>query len=249
MSGNSIYIDSFGTATSGTGYGFIRIEDAVNVSNYGSGTAGVYGGKGIHPQLYFKYVKSKFNLIENRKIAKRVKLLEKAFDAAVENGQNALADKFVREVVVGTRETLMFAKGIKEYIERDDLWKHKRAIRGGHISDTKFEDFTRAIPDRVLKRKKEVNDLFDGFVIFHYWNEEEQKKAEKKQKQKMSSEEKAKMRDPVLFGVIKENDRLYFIDEWDDEFCDLTFDEMAGIVAKRKGRVSVGTIEELPTLN
>jgi hypothetical protein len=50
----------------------------------------------------------------------------------------------------------------------------------------------------------------------------------------MSSDEKSKMRDPILFGYIKETDRLYFIADWEDEYCDLTFDEIIDVVGENK---------------
>jgi hypothetical protein len=50
----------------------------------------------------------------------------------------------------------------------------------------------------------------------------------------MSSEEKQKMKDPILFGYIKETDRLYFIADWEDEYCDLTFDEIVDVIGENK---------------
>lgn len=186
--------------------------------------------KGISPQLYFTYVKKKFGSIETMRLNQRLKKLEAAFNKAVEGGQEALGKKLLTELVRETRESAMYAKGIKHFIERDDLHKYKHKIRDGHISDTKLKDFTRKIPDDVLKRKKEVEFLFDDFYVYHYWNQKEADKVEKKQK--MDPEEKARMKDPILFGVIKESNRLYFIADWEDEHCDLSFDELVDAIAK-----------------
>lgn len=192
---------------------------------------------GIAPQLYFKYVKSKLSLLERMKADRRLKRLEKAFDDAVANGQAALAEKFLQECVRETRESLMFAKGVKFFIEKSDLDKHKRSIRGGHISDTKLQDFTRVIPKDVLAKKKKVEDLFDGFVIYHYWSDEAEKNRTKKQQ--MSEQEKAAMRDPILFGWIRESNRLYFVADWEDEYCDLTFDEIVDVLGKSDDEVMI----------
>lgn len=198
---------------------------------------------GIAPQLYFKYIKKHFGLLEQKKIEDRKKKLERAFDTAVENGQNVLAEKFLCELARETRECALFARGVTTYIEQDIIRKYKNSIRGGHISDTQLKDFTRVIPKKVLEKKKKVEDLFDGFVVYHYWNDRTQDKIA--EKQKMSHEEKAKMRDPVLFGWIKESSRLYFIADWEDEYCDLTFDEIVDAV----GKESVGEITKEPKLN
>ncbi len=187
---------------------------------------------GIHPVLAFKYIKKKFGLLEGIILDRRLKKLEKAFYQAVDNGQEALGEKILKELARETRESILYAKGIRHFVEREAIWKVKHKIKGGHISDTKFEDYTRVIPKDVLKKKKEYENIFDGFVIYHYYDSEVEKKLEKKQK--MSSDEVAKMRDPILFGYIKETDRLYFIADWEDEYCDLTFDEIIDVVGENK---------------
>lgn len=232
----------YSTTTSGTnavGYStMISIDDAIAavklVKNEGD----------IHPQLYFKWAKSKFKPLEKLQLAQRERALTKAFDKAAENGQDMLARKILSAVLRETREAALHAKGVKWYVSRAELSKYKRRIRGGHISDTQFSEFTREIPARVLKRKKELDGMFDGYVIYHYWSDA------RGDGKGMPAEERAKMRDPVLFGYFKQkadritgetsiyvssepdsgeldpSDRLYFIADWEDEKCDLTFDEM-----------------------
>lgn len=192
---------------------------------------------GISPQLYFRYIKKKFGVLEQMKLDGRLKRLEKAFMKAVENGQSALGEKILTDLSREARESAISAKGIKHFIEYDDIQRYKRNIRDGHISDTKLEDFTRVIPQKVLDKKKKVQDCFDGFVIYHYWNEEAEKN--RSTKQKMSQSEKDKLRDPVLFGVIKESNRLYFIADWEDEYCDLTFEEMLDVIGADEDETTI----------
>jgi len=205
-----------------------------------------FGNKtsGISPQLYFRYIKKKFGVIETMKLNSRIKRLEKAFNQAIENGQNALGEKFMNELYRECRESMMYAKGIKHFIEMDDLKRYKHKIRGGHISDTRFSEFTRVIPDDVLAKKKLTEELFDGHVIYHYWDQSAE--AVREGTQKMTAEEKQKMRDPVLFGVIKESNRLYYIAEWDDEFCDLSFEELIDVIG---GKDEDHTISRNPKLD
>lgn len=221
------------TATT-VGYGD-SVNGYITVSGIASGNAelvswSVTQKPGISPQLYFKYIKKKFGVLERMRLDSRIKKLERAFNKAVENGQEALGNKLLKEIAREARETVMFAKGVRHFIEYDDLNKHKRNIRGGHISDTKLEDFTRVIPDDVLEKKKKVEGCFDGYVIYHYWDEKAEQN--RTQKQKMTEDERGRMRDPVLFGVIRESNRLYFIADWEDEHCDLTFEEMLDVIGK-----------------
>lgn len=201
---------------------------------------------GIAPQLFFKYMKSKFGVLEKMNVQRRIAKIEKAFDEAAANGQDVLAGKFLKECVIEMREAAIAAKGFRYYIEQDDIQKHKRNIRGGHISDTRLEDFTRIIPKDVLAKKKKSEGLFDSYIIYHYWNEKAEKNVH--EKQKMTSEEKAKMRDPVLFGRINETNRLYFVADWEDEFCDLTFDEMVEVLGKDEEEIVISRESKLASL-
>lgn len=218
--------------SSGTNYYSIS-GTATWDNNISQGCITVKSSKeGIHPILAFKYIKSKFGMLENLVMKRRLDKLEKAFYQAVDNGQEALGEKLIKEMARETKESVLYAKGIKYFVEKDDIWKHKNDIQGGHISDTPFESYTRVIPKDVIKKKKAVEGLFDGFVILHYYEEEIENKRSKKQK--MSSEEKNKMRDPILFGWVKETSRWYFIADWEDEYCDLTFDEIVDVVGENK---------------
>lgn len=190
------------------------------------------GMNNIHPVLAFKYIKSRFGLLEGFTLRRRLKRLEKAFYKAVDNGQEALGEKIMRELARETRESFMYAKGIRRFVEIDDVLKVKNKIRDGHISDTKLKHYTRVIPKDVLKKKRKVEMCFDDYVIYHYYNPEVEKKVAAKQK--MTPDEEAKMRDPILFGLIKETNRMYFIADWEDEFCDLTFDEICEVVGEGK---------------
>ena len=186
----------------------------------------------ISPQLYFNYIKKKFGFLERPNLDRRLKKIEAAFDEAVESKQNVLAEKILNNLVIEMRESAMFAKGITHYIERDTLNKHKRDIKGGHISDTLLKDYTRVIPSGVKQKIKKVEGIFDSFVIYHYYEKAVEEKLDKKQK--MTTEEKGKMRDPVVFGIIKETNKLYFIADWEDDFCDLTFDDIVDVIGEER---------------
>lgn len=181
-------------------------------------------GKGkISARLYFTYIKKNFNILQQFRIERRMKLLEKAFHQAVDNGQDLLAEKALTQITRFMRESLFVAKGIKYSISKESVGRYKRRIKGGHISDTLLRDYTRIIPKDVLAKHAEVKSLFDDFVIYHYWN----KDVEPEKKMEMDATERANMEDPILFGKIKEApDTLYFVADWVDEQCDLSFDEM-----------------------
>jgi hypothetical protein len=188
-------------------------------------SGGMKDGHGITPELYFKYVKKKLQVLISAKFENRMKKLEKAWNKAVENGQIQLSEKILAMITKHTKESYLLAKGYKFYIPKEVLNKNKYKIKDGHISDTRLKDYTRHIPPEVIKKKKEVENLFNDFVIYHYWNENQE------DVKNMTPDEKQKMKDPILFGIINEApENLYFIADWIDEYCDLTLNEIIDVL-------------------
>lgn len=186
--------------------------------------------RNIPAKIYFKVIKNKLSKIEETVLTKKLEKLEKAAEKLIANGQDALADKTLNELTLATKELAAHSAGVRYYIDREILWKHKNRIRGGHISNTKFEDFMRKVPDDVLEAKEKVNDIFDEFWVFHYYSKETEQKDEKR----LTSKEKSRMKDPILFGCFREIERFYLIADWVDEECDLTFDEMIESIASEE---------------
>src|SRR4051794_38632083 len=67
---------------------------------------------GMPARIYFEFIKKKLSVLEGVHLNNRVSKLEKAFDKAIADGQNALADKFFTQCVIEGREALMYAKGV-----------------------------------------------------------------------------------------------------------------------------------------
>ena len=182
--------------------------------------------KGINPVLYFKYIKSKFKTLEKINLNRKLDLIKKATEKVGNLGQSILSDKFRNLLTLYTVEAPILAKGLRYYLDREDLYKHKSSLKEGHISDTKLQDYTRVIPPDCMKKIEKVKEIFDDIIIFHYWNDKQ------KDVKKMDREEKTKMKDPVAFGTVKGSNRYYFICDWEDKYCDLTFSEMVNILGK-----------------
>ena len=59
-----------------------------------------------------------------------------------------------------------------------------------------------------------------------------QKKPIFRKKAKTTKKEAKAKRDPILFGMINHSDKLYYIDSWVDELCDLTIETIADKLGK-----------------
>ena len=89
-----------------------------------------------------------------------------------------------------------------------------------------IKNFTRVIPDSVVAKKIFTENflVFDNYLVLHY--DPDNKSTSKTEKEIEDS------KDPILFGVIKGSNKLYYIDSWVDEFCDLTWDKIVEILEK-----------------
>jgi hypothetical protein len=60
-------------------------------------------------------------------------------------------------------------------------------------------------------------EVFDNYVIVHY--------DPKGKNRQDTAKEEYKKRDPIVFGVIAGSNKLYYITDWIDDYCDLTLEK------------------------
>jgi hypothetical protein len=215
---NSNSITFYGWNVSGTG---------IYISSGGT-TLNFEKKEGLNPILVFKYIKkNKMSLLGKFRYERRIKKIEKLANKYIKLGHNVFAEKFLKQLAEEVRLSEIRGAGIKMYVLKSIVDKHKNDIRGGHISDTDFDKYTNVIPDDILEKKKKIDSLkiFDKYVIYHYYSEKIEEKKEKKET--ISNEEKSAMRDPILFGVCSSiPDKLFFIDDWESDYDSLSFTDL-----------------------
>ena len=143
------------------------------------------------------------------------------------NNQVALVEKIEDYVKVMKYEAVLAASKFNKYVSEEDIVKfhelasvHEKYNTG--LMLTYIKNFVKIIPDDVTKLKMEADALkvFDNYVILHY--DPSGKSVEKTKKEK----------DLILFGVIQDSRKLYYIGDWIDEYCDLTLDKLISTIGK-----------------
>lgn len=134
-------------------------------------------------------------------------------------GQLALAEKLIKELPIKMYEHKLFASNFKRFIDEQDIIKFALKCEKG-LKLTYIKNYIRVIPSDVADKKKEADSLeiFDNYAILHY--DPDGKATE------MTDAEKEKAKDPILFGLIRNSTKLYFIGDWKDEMCDLTLEQI-----------------------
>ena len=204
----------------------------------------------IHPQLYFKFVKSKMTKLEQKEMTERLFKLQILVKQAEDLGQKALYEDFARKIAICVREQEINVCGIEYIISKESIDKYKDKVKDVDIRFSKLEEYSRPIPTNVKKRLDKFKKLmmFDNYMVL-YLDYKEKIDVDNKKKavaEPKTNKQKIKEKDPILFGTLDyAPDKLYFIADWIDEYCDLTLDKFVQTIKKNDPEYELDGIDEI----
>jgi hypothetical protein len=209
----------------------------------------------IEPHEYFAVLKESVKNVDAQALQNQLSVVAEHLIRAKALGQKNLLNQlaFTHDVIV--REMKLLAADITRFVYQDDV---KNLLdKTKHIKIIELERYPRVIPIEQMDSIQKAKDLgiFDAFcIVFSDYTGEDYKTPEEKAAV-------ARNRDPVVFGYFRhkvtaiKHDRFYFITDWEDEYCDLTFskmiEKMAGIGIKNPDHeISTDTayVQELVTM-
>lgn len=143
-------------------------------------------------------------------------------------GQIKKADfvKSLRTIIV--EEAAVVAEGFEKFVSEDAMIEVlKKSERGMTVDFLRY--YEDEIPQDVVQKKVAVDGLmvFDNYAVVHY--SDAIRRAEKVEKEASEKEEKRareRRRDPILFGMIKNSRKLYYITDWVTDTDDLTLEKL-----------------------
>jgi hypothetical protein len=151
--------------------------------------------------------------------------------------QKALYEEFARKIAICVREQELNVCGIEYIVNKVSISKYKDKVKDVDIKFKKLEEYDRPIPANVTKRLNKFKKLkmFDNYMVL-YLDYKEKIDIDNKKKavaEVKTNKQKIKEKDPILFGTLDyEPDKLYFIADWVDEYCDLTLDKFLQTIKK-----------------
>ena len=155
------------------------------------------------------------NISQNIKEAKeKIDVLIKSLKIT---GQIDLCKKLEEQSKILAYELVLIENNYGKYLTEDDIVEFMLKCEKG-INISFLRNYNDLIPLNVIKEKSKVDDLkiFDNYVILHYdINNSAFNKI-------ITDEEEKKARDPILFGMIENSDKLYYITDWVYKDDDLT---------------------------
>lgn len=183
-----------------------------------------YSGKlderrNINVGLYFRYVKRKFTKLQQKELESRLKKLAAIRASAILGDQQALLEAVESKLLVAAREQILIVKGMEKYVWSSSVERFMNRV--ANVRHDNLKKFPRPIPANILKKIKSARELrvFDYFsVLYTDYTEEKPLK---------TAAEKIREKDPIVFGRMNcEPDKLYYVADWIDEYCDLTLDKL-----------------------
>lgn len=166
---------------------------------------------------FFSHIKNNLSEIEN--IKDRSESLELLINKANQFGQIALKEKILKNLNIIKAETQLYAINYIKYLTEENIIKFANECEKG-LELTWIKNFTNIIPNDflIIKNKCDELEIFDNYVILHYDPE--------KKSIKETEEDIRKRKDPIIFGVIANSRKLYYLYDWVDEYCDLTLEQI-----------------------
>jgi hypothetical protein len=177
------------------------------------------------------------NLQEAKDYTERLKLYDDVINQARMAGQQARVEKLISARKIVEWESLLLVSGFGKYLSEDTAIGFALKCQKGLRLDW-VKNFARPIPVEVIERKVGADKLkvFDNYVVMHY--------DPKGQAFALTKAQEEAKKDPILFGVVKDVRKLYFIGDWKDDECDLTMDEVEKVLGRSVDVISNNPEEE-----
>lgn len=164
---------------------------------------------------------------------------------------------FIKKVL--EREKKILEAGLSpKYVWLNDVKRYIALVENQNTKIIQLEHFERLIPEDVFKEILRVKSLgiFDKFAILYNEPEDPDGLDNKPTIKESIDKERQRLKDPIIFGYFKErykidktdnpgtfidadefthiSDKLYYIADWEDEYCDLTLEAVLDVLAKNK---------------
>lgn len=176
--------------------------------------------KSLSPYEYFQSVKSKINKINNEDLNKLYSISMELLEKYKKTGQIKSAKKLAFHIKSLLKEKEIIDLGITKFVYREDIENYIENIAEKRVKIIELKNYPREIPDELVETIEKTKDIFDElYVLFTDYTDEVEKEVEKE-------------RDPILFGsfISRKLDamcqRMYYLGDWEDEYCDLTLDKL-----------------------
>ncbi len=188
----------------------------------------------ITPSQYFDYLKGAKQQVTTDALKESFEVFISLAEKYRKTGQVESIKRLCFLADTLTKEEKVIELGINTFIYKDTIEDYIENVANKTVKIIELSRYMREVPDEICEVVEKTKGLFDNFyVVFTDYTGKEERKTQKERRDK----------DPILFGVFKNNtsvaDRFYFLGDWVDEYCDLTLDKF---VEEYKNKKSVSPV-------
>lgn len=153
-------------------------------------------------------------------LEKETEVAQELLEKAENLQQEKLSEKLKGKILFDNKVKELLERGYDTYVLREDVIKFVNIIQkeeAKKLGLIELKNYSRDIPQEQYELILQAKGFFDDIYILYT-------------DQTKEIEELKKEKDPIAFGVLKNEKygmdaRLFFICDWVDEYCDLTFNE------------------------
>lgn len=174
----------------------------------------------INPYQYFSHVKYQIKQMNDKDLDKLYSISTELLEKYKKTGQTKAVKKLIFHIKTILKEKELIDLGITKFIYREDIENYIDNVADDVVKIIELKNYPREIPDDLVETIELTKDIFDEmYVLFTDYTEEISKEVEKE-------------RDPILFGAFIDREigemsqRMYYLGDWIDEYCDLTLDKL-----------------------
>ena len=144
-------------------------------------------------------------------------------------GQIDQARDMARMLDVVAAEVTLIKHGYTKFVTQKEIIDFMLKAEKGVMIDF-VRSYKGIIPPRAIVEKNKVDELmvFDNYVVMYYDPD-----IAKFELIRREAKEAEKRRDPILFGMIQNSDRLYYVTDWTTEEDDLTLEKLETTIGRR----------------
>lgn len=189
------------------------------------------------PAEYFEMIKGKMEEQTSENVKNLYNLTMNKLQKYMVTGQKNAAKDLYAKCLSLTKEMQLLETGkVSKYIPLKEIDNYIDNVADKCVVVVELRNYDRVIPDELIDVVIATKDIFDEFyVVFTDYTGEKRSKVEQAKRDK----------DPILFGNIfvdgRISDKMYFIGDWVDEYCDLTLDKMIEEIAKKNKEAGIET--------
>lgn len=194
--------------------------------------------KEITATQYFKVLKKTRTAEDEEKLKEFRETSEKMMHLFEYSGQISAQEEMKATVTMLEKQIKAVQSGYNYFIYKKDLTDFIGSVLNDRVKIIDLAHYERIIPINIMMELADLKTIFDElYVVYTDYTTEKEKKVEKERKEK----------DPILLGAfidVKDNpnnkksghifEKMYFIADWTDDYCDLTISKLAEKIAESR---------------